>query len=456
MTAFIFIGPTLSRQDALKELDAVYLPPAAQGDIYLAALKEPRAIGLIDGYFQGVPSVWHKEILWAMTQGIHVFGSASMGALRAAELEPFGMVGIGRIFESYRTGLFAPFNNEPFEDDDEVAVSHGPAEAGYVTLCEAMVNIRRTLADAESQGIIGTDTRNTLARIAKDLVYQSRSYDELLSRADCHTLPQGELDRLRDWLRQGKVDQKRNDAIAMLGAMREFLADGPEKKRVNFDFQHTSAWENVTAFSRRTRAASGGDLESLILDELRLEGQAYEAIRRAALLRMIALGEASRQDLMVTVGEKRQVTTALRERFGMFRRKDIEAWLSENHLQINEFDRLMEDEARLKKLGYLAQATLGRHMLDHLRMSGDYARLAARASAKQKFLEPAQVHEYDPDGPTLLSLLAWYFEQHLGRDMPDDLEEFVANLDFADETSFGRTLLREYQYVKGGPAQREP
>ena len=79
MTAFIFIGPTLSRQDALKELDAVYLPPAAQGDIYLAALKEPRAIGLIDGYFQGVPSVWHKEILWAMAQGIHVFGSASMG-----------------------------------------------------------------------------------------------------------------------------------------------------------------------------------------------------------------------------------------------------------------------------------------------------------------------------------------------------------------------------------------
>ena len=43
----------------------------------------PRAIGIIDGYFQQVPSVWHKEILWAMAQGVHVFGSASMGALRA-------------------------------------------------------------------------------------------------------------------------------------------------------------------------------------------------------------------------------------------------------------------------------------------------------------------------------------------------------------------------------------
>ena len=52
-----------------------------------------------------------------MSQGIHVFGSASMGALRA-ELCPFGMVGVGRIFEAYRDG--------ELEDDDEVAVIHGP------------------------------------------------------------------------------------------------------------------------------------------------------------------------------------------------------------------------------------------------------------------------------------------------------------------------------------------
>ena len=61
------------------------------------------AIGIVDGYFEGVLSVWHKEILWAMAEGIHVFGSASMGALRAAELHPFGMHGTGRIFEAFAT-----------------------------------------------------------------------------------------------------------------------------------------------------------------------------------------------------------------------------------------------------------------------------------------------------------------------------------------------------------------
>src|SRR5207247_669783 len=134
-------GPTLSPDDARGELDAVYLPPVSQGDVYRVALERPQAIGIIDGYFERVPAVWHKEILWALAQGIRVYGSASMGALRAVELAPFGMDGIGRIFEAYQKGIL--------EDDDEVAVAHSPVEMGYRVLSEAMVNIRHTLAAAE-------------------------------------------------------------------------------------------------------------------------------------------------------------------------------------------------------------------------------------------------------------------------------------------------------------------
>ena len=136
MTIYIFTGPSLPPKDAQAELDAVYLPPVSQGDVHRVALKRPAAIGIIDGYFESVPSVWHKEVLWAMARGIHVFGAASMGALRAAELDAFGMEGVGAIYEAFRDGYL--------EDDDEVAVSHGPMEVGYPVLCEAMVNIRRS------------------------------------------------------------------------------------------------------------------------------------------------------------------------------------------------------------------------------------------------------------------------------------------------------------------------
>ena len=40
-----------------------------------------------------------------MSEGVPVFGAASMGALRAAELHEFGMRGIGRIFEAFRDGV---------------------------------------------------------------------------------------------------------------------------------------------------------------------------------------------------------------------------------------------------------------------------------------------------------------------------------------------------------------
>src|SRR6266404_8823397 len=174
MNVFIFTGPTISPAEARAELKAVYLPPAAEGDVYRAALHRPQAIGIIDGYFQSVPTVRHKEILWAMSRGIHVFGSASIGALRAAELLPFGMEGVGAVFELYRDGIL--------EDDDEVAIAHGPAETGFVAASEAMVNIRYTLRKAERVGVISRHFRQELEKVGKELFYPDRNYSTLLRR----------------------------------------------------------------------------------------------------------------------------------------------------------------------------------------------------------------------------------------------------------------------------------
>src|SRR5271163_172248 len=115
MTIYIFTGPSLPPQTAFLEWDVPkYLPPAAQGDLYRVARRRPWGIGVIDGYFERTPSVWHREILWALSKGIHVYGSASMGALRAAELAVYGMVGVGAIFQDFASGVL--------QDDDEVTL----------------------------------------------------------------------------------------------------------------------------------------------------------------------------------------------------------------------------------------------------------------------------------------------------------------------------------------------
>lgn len=235
MNVYIFTGPTISAAEASRVLEAVYLPPAAEGDVYRVALKGPEAIGVIDGYFQSTPTVRHKEILWAMSRGIHVFGAASMGALRAAELAAFGMQGVGSIFESYRNGIL--------EDDDEVAIAHGPAETGFRAVSEAMVNIRQTLQEAERAGVISKELHVTLVKIGKALFYPDRSYSLILRRALEGGIQQDQLIGLREWLPLNQVDQKRKDAVTMLQVIHERLVEGLKPKIVSYCFQHTQMWE---------------------------------------------------------------------------------------------------------------------------------------------------------------------------------------------------------------------
>ena len=245
MNIHIFTGPSLSPEDARTVLGAIYQPPVSEGDVYRVARKNPVAIGIIDGYFERVPSVWHKEILFALSRGIHVFGAASMGALRAAELAPFGMEGVGAIFEAYRTGYL--------EDDDEVAVVHGPAEIGFMPLSEAMVNIRRALSDARTIGVIGANTRQGLETIAKDFSYRDRSYANILERGRDHGLSEIELDAFRMWLPDGRVDQKREDALLMLHVIKERFRAGCEPKSIKFHFEHTTLWEQAIQLADGSR-----------------------------------------------------------------------------------------------------------------------------------------------------------------------------------------------------------
>ena len=126
---------------------------------------------LIDGVFTQALSVWHKEILYALERGVAVYGLSSMGALRVAETAAFGAVGVGRIFDGYRSGELT--------DDDEVAVVHATAEWGYRSLSDAMVNIRASLGAARETGIIDDATHDrlvTLGRTASTPSAPSRNF----------------------------------------------------------------------------------------------------------------------------------------------------------------------------------------------------------------------------------------------------------------------------------------
>jgi hypothetical protein len=172
---------------------------------------------LIDGEFHGRPSVWQREILDALAEGVAVHGASSMGALRAAELHGFGMAGHGLIFQWYREGVI--------EADDEVALTYGPPELGYPPLSEPLVNIRATLA-AAVPSVIFPEERDQLIGHAKALYFPERSFSGLLDAAPASRWRAERRSALASFLRQCRIDQKKSDAMTALRS----VADGPQPR----------------------------------------------------------------------------------------------------------------------------------------------------------------------------------------------------------------------------------
>jgi hypothetical protein len=446
VNVFIFTGPTISAAEASTELKAVYLPPAAEGDVYRVALHRPQVIGIIDGYFQSVPTVRHKEILWAMNCGIHVFGSASMGALRAAELLPFGMEGVGAVFELYRDGIL--------EDDDEVAVAHGPAETGFVSASEAMVNIRQTLRKAERHGVISTELRVTLEKIGKELFYPDRNYSTLLRHASENGSSQAELTKLQQWLVNHCVNQKREDALLMLRVIRDRLEQGLRRKTVSYHFEQTAMWRSAQRQAGELRFGRNGHGDSVtlesLLDELRLEGPKYKEHGMETLQRFFALREAERLRLHVHDQRKRTTEAEFRQERDLVGAAALEHWMTNNDLSDHQFDTLMIDEARVKWVQKLAESASRSCLPEQLRLSGDYPRLVARAVHKDRVLESLRMRNprLESVGLTYGELLQWYFEKVLGQTVPTDTDKYARDLGFRSPDAFRRALLKEYLYQR--------
>jgi hypothetical protein len=440
----IFTGPTLPHAEAAKILDAEYLPPAAIGDVYKAARRQPWAIGIIDGFFESTPSVWHKEVLWAMARGIHVFGASSMGALRAAELAAFGMVGVGAVFEGYRDGTI--------EDDDEVAVVHGPPELGYVQLSEAMVNIRATISKAIAAGVIPPPTGATLIEVAKSLYYKNRSYDRILAEASARRLPADALIRLKAWLPKNQVNQKRLDAIAMLRAIKEAYAAAIAAKPASYVFEHTILWDAVErqfgASEAEGAPVAAPAPRNGIFDELRLDAKLHDRLRNSATIRAFSRRVAEGEGVEPTMAELQEATRDFRRRMEFQSAAELETWLRDRDLSREQFMRLMGDEARRQRLDVAHAAAIEDALVDELALADDHVRLQSRADDKHAVLgaRGAEQPTLEDAGLSEAELIAWFLEQ-CGRDPGDaDAEQLARTFGFTDKDDLLRAALREYCY----------
>ncbi len=224
----IFVGPSLPNAEAFADDTTVIRPPACQGDVVRALEDGAVAIGLIDGQFESIAPVWHKELLFALSRGVPVFGAASMGALRAVECRAYGMVGIGRIFDDYASGRRV--------DDADVALLHGPAELGYPALSVPLVNVDATIEAAIGQDAVGEEETLRLSQAARRVFFKDRTWRRVAEAADM------DIGQVRALVATAWADQKRRDAIELMRA----IAEAPSQARTaDWSFNATPLWRKL-------------------------------------------------------------------------------------------------------------------------------------------------------------------------------------------------------------------
>jgi TfuA protein len=215
----IYLGPSLSHEKARSILpEADYRGPAKKGDLLkLASDPDVKLVGLVDGVFlQDYPPTPIEVYQLARKQGVVIAGAASLGALRAVELEKFGMVGIGKIFELYKKGTLSA--------DDEVAVTFSP-DGDYRLQSEAMVDIRFNLFLAKKKGIIGTKSKRIIARVAKEIYFPQRNYPDIIEETKRrHGSLDGDLDAFQHYVSSSRRSLKEMDAIRLVRYFKQRVA----------------------------------------------------------------------------------------------------------------------------------------------------------------------------------------------------------------------------------------
>ena len=211
----IFLGPSLSHKRARKIFDADYRPPARKGDfLRLAAQSDVKLVGFVDGVFlQDYPPTPIEVYHLTRKEGVLLAGAASLGALRAVELEKFGMVGIGKIFQLYKSGKI--------NADDEVAVTFA-LDGDYQLQSEAMIDIRYNLYLAHKNGVISKKTKDVLAKLAKGIYFPHRSYTYIIeeARSKHHSLG-SEIISFGNYIMSNRKSLKEMDAIRLVKYLKE-------------------------------------------------------------------------------------------------------------------------------------------------------------------------------------------------------------------------------------------
>lgn len=326
----VFVETSLTHQEARSILpNAAYALSIKKGDVIRAIKKGYKRIVIIDGNFSWIPSVWHKEILIALDYGIEVLGASSMGAIRAAELDVFGMKGVGRVYEMYK--------NEEIDGDDEVAIAYSKFNNAQTI---PLINIRLTLEK------LNISNKEVILNSIRTIFYTERTWNRLANH-----LPQD----VYNLILSKYVDIKKEDAHAVLSYVNKIqnkkhsIIPGTKKR----DF---------TLFEKKIIEST---LHSAYLNPIKLEYKdGFSHLLRAKnIIKLISIPKTKKNlhyydsiisslDLKsydISDSELIYQIELFREEHNLLKGEEFVSWLKNKYLYHTNLEQLFRDYVKLNK-----------------------------------------------------------------------------------------------------------
>ena len=421
-----YLGPSLPLAKAKAILPhAIFLPPAKQGDVVSdVIIHKPHRLILIDGVFDANLSVWHKELVWALQYPnlSAIYGAASMGALRAAELDFLGMIGIGRIYHWYRDSVT--------EDDSEVAVQYatreGPDGPLYYVNTVPLVNIRAGIEHHPDK-----ERARAFLEEMRGVFYMERTPTVCAEAWGDEAFPH--------------IDQKAIDARTALADFAMYESAPLQKPTP----ENLSRYFQALYERDRRISISGTEIPQQHIDAyVLLHNPEYERITWDSANQDLALMLCDHLCVSVSIEEVERENVRFQHRSGIETLEDFETFLSANGWSHHEYDRLMIQNARIRKLQHANTVTKmyrrnTQQIIDYLRTHQGFDYWAKLAVESEKKIQKSGVDDWlgvNLETPAF-DLLAQHFEKE-GLDLKCNHEEYLLETGFSNLTELGVALAR--------------
>lgn len=205
----VYSGLSLSRNKAEKILPGIcFQGPVKRDDLHRDLREGFHVIAIVDGEFMQNLAVSPSEILDLLRCGVKVYGSSSMGAMRAVELEPFGMVGVGEIFQQIKRSSY-------FEDDllGQIIFEGKGATVPFIDFKIAIEEklLKKRISEREARSLI---------QMYKEKHFSERNLESVIWELSHATNNSKRAIKVLNEIQNKKFYQKSRDAIALLRQIR--------------------------------------------------------------------------------------------------------------------------------------------------------------------------------------------------------------------------------------------